>query len=454
MSYVKEITTNIKSPDGEGYTVPLGQYTILIGDNEAGKSAIAEAIQLARTGSAHGLLYRDKPIKDGGLLRALIPSGQEKATVQATLDGGEDCLWSLESGGRPSRSGPNGAVLAASHIQGILAGSLETKAKFFWDCLSTPIVEALLIHWGDRPSALLPLLPRIPEHLHQALFQVFPEGSEYDIPSVVDLVGKKQREQASVVKAGQIALESLGSVVAASEDEIRGTWNSLTRALLRDILKDLYGAYRADPTLQASPVISYLVDSLGGKEAITRIQSTDRAQGEVAETLLNNRLTKAAVAAKGGEARAQGMVTALKELKETLIEILREDLEHHGCEFLKKKIKPFLLPGEELHFTAKPNFEIGLRRGDVVHTALSGSTEARFLAALASVLSDDESLIVVDDRMWDADTLAKTMKALEKAPGQVLVMSTIKPKGRKRGKWNYVEISRTPGEPLQINAHL
>ena len=62
--------------------------------------------------------------------------------------------------------------------------------------------------------------------------------------------------------------------------------------------------------------------------------------------------------------------------------------------------------------------------------------------------TDSNDLIVVDDRMWDADTLKKTMTVLEKAPCQVIVMSTIKPKGRKRGAWTYIQVCRTPGEPL------
>jgi hypothetical protein len=113
----------------------------------------------------------------------------------------------------------------------------------------------------------------------------------------------------------------------------------------------------------------------------------------------------------------------------------------------------FLPEGEKFVFEAQGDFRlrIGLERDNETHTALSGSTEARLLAAIAAQLGGKEDLIVVDDRMWDADTLARTMGVLEKAESQVILMTTLKPKGRKKANWTYVEIARTPGHPLEVN---
>ena len=52
--------------------------------------------------------------------------------------------------------------------------------------------------------------------------------------------------------------------------------------------------------------------------------------------------------------------------------------------------------------------------------------------------------------MWDIETLTKTMAVLEKADAQVVLMTTLRPKGRKKPNWTYVEISRTPGQPLEV----
>ena len=82
MSFAVKMVSNLKSPNGDPYSVELSKNTILIGDNESGKSAIAESLQLARTGSAFGLLYRDKPIKDGSLLQHLIPREEETGRVR------------------------------------------------------------------------------------------------------------------------------------------------------------------------------------------------------------------------------------------------------------------------------------------------------------------------------------------------------------------------------------
>ena len=73
MNHVQKVETNIK---GHRAATELGQYTLLVGPNESGKSRIAEAIQLALSGSAWGLLWRAKTVKSGSQLDALRP-GEE-----------------------------------------------------------------------------------------------------------------------------------------------------------------------------------------------------------------------------------------------------------------------------------------------------------------------------------------------------------------------------------------
>ena len=443
MNHVTELISNLKSPDGNEYRVPLGQHTILIGDNESGKSAIAESAQLALTGIAHGLLYRDKPIKDGTLLSALIPESAEKGVVSAYCGVEKAASWELSRGSKPKHSPPKSGMPmchSISELHGVMAGSQETKVKYFWE---------LLCYSQTSIGELMELLP---EALHEALVLVCPVDRKVYISDVVDKAAKIQRQQNTVMNAGRIALESLGSVRSVTEDELQGTWKTLQRAMLRDVLRVVHADYKADPTLQANHVLAHLVKMLGGKEAVVRIPDTDALCLDLGETLLNRRLARAASAAKSGEVRAGALKEGLRTLKEALIRIMYQQLATVADKFIASVSK--FLPGEEeFLFTvdsSSKKLTMGLARDGGSHIALSGSTEARVLAAIASATAGSYDLIVVDDRMWDADTLKKTLTVLEKSKAQVIVMSTIRPKGRKRGAWTYVEVSRTPGESLGI----
>ena len=54
----------------------------------------------------------------------------------------------------------------------------------------------------------------------------------------------------------------------------------------------------------------------------------------------------------------------------------------------------------------------------------------------------EASILILDDRMWDTSNLVKTMEKLEGSSCQVILMTTVSPRGRKRSAWNYVEVSR------------
>ena len=440
MSYVTKIITNIKSPNGDDYVVGLGKNTVLIGDNEAGKSAIAEAVQLSRTGSAFGLLYRDKPIKDAGLLSSLIPPEADEVSAKAELDDGRECRWQMSRGKRPTREGPNGVGLSIAEIRAVLSGSEETKTKFFWARLCEP-------KDGDLFQRV-----RIPDHLQEVVSQVLPPGTEeLCLASLHDKVSKAVRDQSTQVKASRTALASLGSLRDVSDDEILGLWDTLERAHARDLLRALYLANKHDPGIHAPNTIRELVGQLGGEQAITRIPSTETVVEKLEESILQKRLVKVAGIARNGEASAEVKSEQLKKLKPHLLHEMQADLNvHTGPRDFRKRVSGFLPRGEKFCFRFDDGRStIGIEREGVIHTALSGSTEARVLAAVAAALADeDSSLLVVDDRMWDGSTLSKMLGVLEKAPCQVLVMSTIKPKGKRRAAWTYINVQRTPGEPL------
>ena len=440
MSYIRSIATNIKSPDGKEHTIDLAKNTVLIGPNESGKSAIAESVQLARTGSAFGLLYRDKPIKDGKLLSALIPFGEQEARVEAVLDSGETCGWSLQQGKRPEKWGVNGAVLSSAEIHSVIAGNAETLAKFFWSHLCESVPAATL-------RQQVPI-----EHQEAFSMVVSEDAVSIDMVDLVIRIGKTERDQASAAKASKMALASLGSVRQVSEDELEGIWDTLERAMTRDLTKIIYEMSQRDPGLQGTNTVAELVKNLGGKESIQRIPETGEVVADFCESLLQNRLCRIAIAAQGGASTAVTRQENLCRLRKFVLEEIVRQVAAKIPAF-GKRVSAFLPKGEKLHVDISDSqlITLSIARGEEIHTALSGSTEARLIAALGAALANsDDHLLVVDDRMWDAGTLAKTLGALEKAPCQVIVMSTVRPKGKKRANWSYLEIER--GDSLTVTA--
>tara|TARA_R110000765_G_scaffold162496_1_gene267270 strand:- start:539 stop:1864 length:1326 start_codon:yes stop_codon:yes gene_type:complete len=441
MAYIQKITTNIKSPNGGEYTVDLGQHTLLIGENEAGKSGIAEACQLARTGEAYGLLWRPKTVKDGKLLSLLTPTDSTECSATAMLDTGEFCEWKLKLGSRPKHSAPEGSVFTASEIHSVLAGSPETQVKFFAGAL------------GISKASTKDIREEISENLHGFFDIMSADRDTLNLIAFIEKLGKDQREQNNISKAAQIALESLGTVTLVDDEELKGLMSMLQRSMSRDILRSIYLSYRADPTIQASGVINHLTALLGGKESVQRIPLTEESLAEIGEAHFQKRMMKTAKVAKKGFDLAQEKKEAIKRLKDAMVKVLFERLERSPArEEFVARVNTLLSGEQEFLFSVSPGkIEIGLQRDGQEHYALSGSTEARVIAALAGSLSSEDDLIVVDDRMWDSTTLGQTLEVLRNAPGQVIIMSTVRPKGKQRAGWTYVTVERERGEALKIS---
>lgn len=73
---------------------------------------------------------------------------------------------------------------------------------------------------------------------------------------------------------------------------------------------------------------------------------------------------------------------------------------------------------------------VGLVRDGELHSALSGAEWTRVLLALSAFWTAGSStpcVLVPEDRAWDRDTLTSVMRALERAPVQVILMATVQP---------------------------
>lgn len=77
----------------------------------------------------------------------------------------------------------------------------------------------------------------------------------------------------------------------------------------------------------------------------------------------------------------------------------------------------------QLHEDKKIVFRFGLQRKDVLHTALSGAEWARVMGAIAGACADPSklSVLIPEERAFDGETLYRTLEALSKVPGQIIL---------------------------------
>ena len=116
----------------------------------------------------------------------------------------------------------------------------------------------------------------------------------------------------------------------------------------------------------------------------------------------------------------------------------------------EKAVQEYLPPGDMFRMVLvenkKPVCRMGFKRGETLHTALSGAEWARLTLALgcATFKADDKTLAIFtpEERAFDGDTLATVMNALSDAPGQVLLQSPTKPTNRYHAEWSVVDLDK------------
>ena len=89
----------------------------------------------------------------------------------------------------------------------------------------------------------------------------------------------------------------------------------------------------------------------------------------------------------------------------------------------------------------------GLDRDGALHTALSGAEWARLTLAMACAASGeagDVRVFTPEERAFDPATLREVMAALSDAPGQVILTSPIRYKGRQPKGWVVLELDAEP----------
>jgi len=108
----------------------------------------------------------------------------------------------------------------------------------------------------------------------------------------------------------------------------------------------------------------------------------------------------------------------------------------------ENKVTKWIAGGEEFAVDLKAG-RVGIRRGDEVHTSLSGGELSKVLLAVLSAEEEERSstpsILEPEDRGWDPDTLVDVMTALSGAPDQVILMSTVLPSRAPEG-WTILHV--------------
>ena len=128
---------------------------------------------------------------------------------------------------------------------------------------------------------------------------------------------------------------------------------------------------------------------------------------------------------------------------------LVEELVEGAVSTFTARVQRFLPETDEFGIRLTTNsIRYGLVEGAadnrVLHTALSGAEWARVSLALAAVCTPEEadvSVLVPEDRAWDAKTLKGVLKGLSDYDGQVIVTTTVKPFRGVPAGWTLLEMS-------------
>jgi hypothetical protein len=179
-----------------------------------------------------------------------------------------------------------------------------------------------------------------------------------------------------------------------------------------------------------------------------------QARSRLNELKMQQRQWKSVRAAKDEIRKTAEAAKNLKALAEEAGTVVDDLLKKAHGKF-EKAVQEYLPPGDVFKMVLvenkKPVCRMGFKRGDTLHTALSGAEWARLTMALgcATFKADEKTLAIFtpEERAFDGDTLATVMNALAEAPGQVILQSPTGPTSNYRSEWRVVDMasSREPG---------
>ena len=215
--YVEHVYSNLKSPrpNGDAWSIDIGQKTLLVGSNTSHKSTIVQAVELAIAGSADDIIGRSI-VSDAALLLTLAPG--DELGVTARLSDGSTANYNArrEEGKvkRPQHDGPGSQSLVHRSVAAALSGSATTARKAF-------------LEWSSGDIDRTDILACLPSELH-GKYNDIAQHRGRDLPETKTLVevlnyaNTRSREISKEVKGAELIIENIGDTIEArpSDEDI------------------------------------------------------------------------------------------------------------------------------------------------------------------------------------------------------------------------------------------
>lgn len=267
--FVSTLKSNLASPDGKDYTFTLGQYTLVVGRNEAGKSRLVSTpLTLALTDTADDLLGRDE-VKEVHRLMDLAPfEGAGALYSILTFDDGATAAWGAnrtEDGTvkrlfEPHPSIDASTVLPLRAIKAALLGNETTARKSF-------------LAWTGQSITFEDVFATIPAHLHAVFRDVYEKvkGSPADrLLSIAEYAKTRAAEVEAEATAQEALVMQLSNLTPVAPDTL-----IQTRALVEHWQNTLAAAvaWEGSSALNPSTIL---------QERATALDALDAAEAAVA----------------------------------------------------------------------------------------------------------------------------------------------------------------------------
>lgn len=551
MVHVSHVSGNLKG----GVDAELGEKTIIVGVNGAGKSRILNTLELALLGFASDIVGRAEVRREADLVTL---TDDDSLSVSATLSDGRVAQWSTEKtdtgAKRAKHVKPISVTFPVSEVRSALAGSVETARKWLLSRVALDVSREDVTKWLSSEEA----------ERYTAIAGEVQASTEVDVLlGVAAAVGAKVRQAKAEIKATETGCEKMAadlspepvqSQLDAAEKEASALWTTYqaatqhgnlergmegVRELRRtaieaiehfDQLRERYGD--GAPPTESELLLRTIRETMVGvltlhidndvvdcfvcgtqgpfdhtarrhenQDALHAQDSkfTVHSAKETAETAIHAFREATRSHEESLESRpatsmsAEDIESAWREasekhqsLRETsarwesvrssrdTVMNLREDI--HELEGLQKacsaavdrllktstesfvkKVQSYLPKSDKFVLQLvdgnKEVCRFGFDRDGVLHTALSGAEWARLTLALACAsvdmgAADTLRIFTPEERAFDPATLTTVLRALSDAPGQVVMTSPVKPKGRLPKGWTLIEVDGTVPEVL------